>query len=318
MRITNSMMLNSMMRNMGKNLSRMSKTEQMLATGKKFMVPSDDPIGVSRSLRLNTDVANVEQYKRNAEDALSWMGTTEMALENIGDILHRAKELTLQGVSETNSIDEREAIATEIEQLRKQLINIGNTTYAGSHIFAGYKTNAPVFNVTTGQYIPVTPIQSTEVIEFNLGISDRIGVNMPAQRIFGRYVNPADLDNAVNGTAPVANGEESQLLEVFDALTTDLRANNTNNIEAALGRLDKHFNNINALRAEVGVKTNRIELTINRIDDDTLNLKDLLSKNEDADMAEVIMNLKMQENVYKASLSGGARIIQPTLIDFLR
>jgi flagellar hook-associated protein 3 FlgL len=317
MRITNSMMLNSMMKNMGKNLSRMNKTEQMMATGKKFSVPSDDPIGVSRSLRLNTDVANMEQYKRNTEDALSWMTTTEIALENIGDILHRAKELAVQGATETYSVDQRSAIATEIEQLRKQLINVGNTTYAGSHIFAGYKTNAPLL-AADGTYNTVTPLQSTEVIEFNIGISDRMGVNIPGQRIFGRSVAAGDIDNPVDGTSTVSSGEESQLLEVFDTLVFDLKADDTPGIRAAMTRLDAQFDNINALRAEVGVKANRLELTVNRIDDDTLNLKDLLSKNEDADMAEVIMNLQMQENVYKASLSGGAKIIQPSLIDFLR
>ena len=93
MRITNSMMLNSMMRNMSKNLNRMSKTEQMIETGKKFSLPSDDPIGVSRSLRLNTDVANMEQYKRNTEDALSWMETTEIALDSIVTVFQKSKRI---------------------------------------------------------------------------------------------------------------------------------------------------------------------------------------------------------------------------------
>ncbi len=75
---------------------------------------------------------------------------------------------------------------------------------------------------------------------------------------------------------------------------------------------------MNAIISEIGVKVNRVELTSNRILDDTLNLKDLLSKNEDADIAEVVMNLKLQEYVYQASLSGGAKIIQPSLVDFLR
>ncbi len=108
------------------------------------------------------------------------------------------------------------------------------------------------------------------------------------------------------------------MIQVFDDLIKDLNDGNTGGISNALNRLDIHFNNINAVRAEIGVKTNRLELTLNRIEDDTLNLKELLSKNEDADIAEVIMNLKMQENVYQASLSGGAKIIQPTLMDFLR
>ena len=324
MRITNSMMLNNMMRNMSKNLSRMSKTEESLATGKKFLRPSDDPIGVSRSLRLNTEVANMEQFKRNAEDALSWLDTTEMALKNITDVLHRARELTVKAVSETNSIDERKAIAAEISELKNQLINIANTTYAGSSIFTGFKTNKVLLDGSGNYYLkqessdPVQILKASEEIEYSMGISDRITVNLTAQKVFGADVGidaPLDKNSDIDTTPPA---KTPQMIKVFNQLIFDLNANDSANISKALTRIDLHFNNINAVTAEVGVKSNRIELTLNRIDDDTLNLKDLLSKNEDADVAEVIMNLKMQENVYKASLSGGARIIQPTLMDFLR
>jgi flagellar hook-associated protein 3 FlgL len=318
------MMLNSMMRNMGKNLNRMNKTEQMLATGKKFSLPSDDPIGVSRSLRLNTDVANMEQYKRNVEDAQSWLGTTEMAINNLVDIFQRARELTVQAVNETNSVDERKAIAAEIDQLKGQVISTANTTYAGSYIFSGFKTNQALMDATTGDYVPVD-LSTNEKIEFNIGIADRMEINVLPQKLFGLMStatadDPIDASTIINSSTPPTPPTYStpQMIQVFNDLVNDLNTDNTAGISNALTRLDLHFNNINAVRAEVGVKTNRLDLTLNRIEDDTLNLKDLLSKNEDADMAEVIMNLKMQESVYQASLSGGARIIQPTLIDFLR
>ncbi|MDF2840358.1 MAG: flgL [Clostridia bacterium] len=323
MRITNSMMLNSMMRNMGKNLNRMSKTEEMLATGKKFSLPSDDPIGVSRSLRLNTDVANMEQYKRNVEDAQSWLGTTEMAINNLINIFQRARELTVQAANETNSVDERKAIAAEIDQLKGQIISTANTTYAGSYIFSGFKTNQALMS-DDGEYLPVD-LSKNEVIEFNVGISDRMGINVLPQKLFGimgtaSADDPVDANTLINSSTPPVPPTYTtpQMIQVFADLVDDLEGDDTAAISNALKRLDIHLNNINAVRAEVGVKSNRLELTLNRIEDDTLNLKDLLSKNEDADMAEVIMNLKMQENVYKSSLSGGARIIQPTLIDFLR
>jgi flagellar hook-associated protein 3 FlgL len=316
------MMLNSMMRNMGKNMSRMSKTEQMLATGKKFSVPSDNPIGVSRSLRLNTDVANMDQYKRNAEDALSWMETTEIAVNNLVSIFQRVRELTVQAANETNSAEERKTIALEIDQLKGQVVSVGNTTYAGSYIFSGFKTNMPLM-AADGKYliqtnpvtVPAPVLSSGEAIEFNVGIADRMAVNILPQKLFG---SNAGIDAPIDATSNITNGNTPQLIKVFDQLISDLNLNNSAGIDAGLQRIDKHFNNISAVRSEIGVKTNRLELTVNRIADDTINLTGLLSKNEDADMAEVIMNLKMQENVYKASLSGGARIIQPTLIDFLR
>ncbi|MGB7605798.1 MAG: flagellar hook-associated protein FlgL [Lutisporaceae bacterium] len=323
MRITNGMMLNSMMRSMSRNLNRMEKLEQNLATGKKFLTPSDDPIGVSRSLRLNTEVASMEQYKRNTEDAMSWLETTEVALENMGNVFQRTRELTVQASSETNSIEERKSIASEISQLKEQIINIGNTTYAGSYIFSGYKTNKPLFD-SNGDYSlqadptdPSQTLKTTEVIEYNVGLSERMGINFLPHKIFGN-MSGGTIDGAINNTADIVTGETPQMIKVFDQLITDLNNDDSAGISEALSRIDKYFNNVNASRAEIGVKTNRLDLTLNRIADDTLNLKSLLSKNEDADMAEVIMNLKMQENVYKASLSGGASIIQPTLMDFLR
>ncbi|MFZ5353329.1 MAG: flagellar hook-associated protein FlgL [Bacillota bacterium] len=324
MRITNSMMVNNMMRNLGKNLGRMDKLQQNLATGKKFIAPSDDPIGVSRSLRLNTEVANLEQFKRNAEDAMSWLDTTEMATDNIMNVLQRARELTVQASNETNTVNERKAIAEEIEELREQLIKIGNSTYAGSYIFTGFMTNYPLFDGNGDYYfknVPADPAQtltSNEEIEFNVGIAERIDINFVGQRIFGTTAGGSTIDDPVDNTSPVSSGNSSQLIEVFDQLLIDLNASNTAGINSALTRIDIHVGNINAVRAEIGVKTNRLDLTLNRIEDDTLNMRGLLAKNEDADMAEVIMRLQMEENVYKASLSGGAKIIQPSLVDFLR
>jgi len=323
MRVTNGMMVNNLLRNLNRNLSKMEKTQQSLSTGKKFANPSDDPIGVSRSLRLNTEVSTMEQYKRNADDVNSWLTTTEMAISNITDILSRAKELTVQAVTETNSIDERNSIGEEIKELRNQLVQIGNTTYAGSYIFSGYKTDKPLLS-QDGRYDVgggTNEITLDEVIEVNIGVGDRIGENIVGQRIFGLYISGADLDktaaDSLKQQPEINSGDSSQLIAVFDKLISDLSSDDTNGISSALSRIEGHADNVNAIRAEIGVKTNRIELTTNRIQDDTLNLKDLLSKNEDADIAEVITNLKMEEYVYKASLSGGAKIIQPTLVDFL-
>ncbi len=315
MRITNGMMVNTLMRNLGNNLKKMDKTQQNLATGKKFINPSDDPIGVSRSLRLNTDISVMDQYKRNVSDSQSWMETTEIALSNITEILKRAKELTVQASSETYSVDQRTAIAGEIEQLKEQLVSIANSNYAGSYVFSGYKTDKKLLDDSGIYDVGGQTLSISENIGINVGTGDRLSINFVGQRVFGIGLGTdpiAVTGNAVGGTS------KSQLIDVFDQLVTDLKADNTTNINAALGRIENYMDNTNAVRAEIGVKGNRLELNANRLEDDLLNLTGLLSKNEDADMAEVIMNLKNEENVYKASLSGGAKIIQLSLVDFIR
>ncbi|MFA7573352.1 MAG: flagellin, partial [Lutispora sp.] len=116
----------------------------------------------------------------------------------------------------------------------------------------------------------------------------------------------------------VESGGATQILGMLDKLIKDLSSNNPEGISKALSRIDAHLDNLNSVRAEVGVRTNRLNLTLNRIDDDNVNLRGLLSKNEDIDMAEVIINLQMQENVYNAALSVGSKIISLTLVDFIR
>ena len=88
-------------------------------------------------------------------------------------------------------------------------------------------------------------------------------------------------------------------------------------MSAALDRIDVDIDNVLRVRSAVGARMNRLELTANRLDDDLINFTKLMSKNEDVDIAEAIMHLMNEMNVYNASLSVGSKVIQPTLVDFL-
>lgn len=85
-----------------------------------------------------------------------------------------------------------------------------------------------------------------------------------------------------------------------------------------LTKLDKHINTFVREEAVVGSKVNRLELTINRLDDDKINFTELMSLNEDVDMTEAVLNLKAQEIVYNAALSSSSMLMQKSLIDFIR
>ncbi|QIB27510.1 flagellar hook-associated protein FlgL [Caloranaerobacter azorensis] len=313
MRITNNMLINNMMRNLNNNLKKMNKIQQKLSSGKKFQLPSDDPIGVSRSLKLNTDIAKIEQYKRNLDDAVSWLEITESAVAEVEDVLQRARELTVQAANGTNSDDDLKMISSEIEQLKDHLIKISNTTYAGRYIFSGYKTDVRLLN-ENGFYKPNT-LHKDEISRYNVGVSDSIEVNVVGVRVFGKL--GADLDNP-DFDADVTSSDRSYLIAMFDSLKTALDSGDEDTVQKTLGRIDKVMENLLSVRADIGAKTNRLELTKKGLESQSINFTKLLAENEDADIAEVIMNLKVNENIYRASLSAGARIIQPTLVDFLR
>jgi flagellin-like hook-associated protein FlgL len=110
----------------------------------------------------------------------------------------------------------------------------------------------------------------------------------------------------------------SELLTDFDDMIAALNTGDDAGIQNFLGKLDVQMDNLMAIWGDVGARTNRLELITERINETQVNITSLLSDAEDVDMAEAIMYLKNAENVYRASLSAGARIIQPTLMDFLR
>jgi len=296
------MLINNMLNNLNNNLNRMNKYQNQLATGKKISLPSDDPIVASRALKLRTDVAEIQQYKRNVDDANSWMDITETTLGQMGDVMHRVRELAVQAGNETNTPEDLDKIKQEMEQLKVQMVHLANTTYAGRYIFSGFKTDKALMD-DNGVFL--IDISNSEQIHFEIGIGDDIHINVTGSDLF-------------NNGADASAGDTSGLLATFDAMITALNAGDSEAAGNMLGRIDDDINNILRVRSGVGARMNRLELTANRLEDDFINFTSLMSKNEDADIAEVIMNLMNEENVYRASLSAGARVIQPSLVDFLK
>ena len=304
MRITNNMLINNMVNYIGNNLTRMDKYQSQLATGKKIQVPSDDPVVAARALKLRTDVAEIEQYKRNVRDAQSWLDMTEDSLAKIGDLLQSVRELTVNGANGTKTPEDTQKISVEVKQLREQLIQIGNSTYAGRYMFSGFQTDKPLLDKDTGEFL-IDVDTSVENITYEIGVGDDININVAGGDLFG---NGGD---AVTGT-------RGKLISDMDNLITALDTGDHTAVGDMLADIDDNMGNILRIRADVGARSNRLELSANRLESDTLNFTKLMSENENVDMAETIIGLQSEENVYRASLAGGAKIIQPSLVDFLR
>lgn len=304
------MLVSNMTYNLNNTLQRLEKLQFESSKGKKFRVPSDDPIGASKSLKFNTDISKVEQYIRNAKDASSWMKETESALKEINAVLHRANELTVQAANGPNTED-LDKINDEIKELKGHLIQVANSTYAGRSLFTGFKTDKELLD-KDGNYN--VNIGLDEVFVYNVGVAETVNVNTLANRVFGSV----KADGTADYESGVSEGTEAYLIKVFDDLETALESKNQTGIQEALGNIKDSMNQVLSVTAEIGAKANRLELTQNKLEDQLISLKDLLSFNEDVSLPEAMMKLAIEENVYRASLGVGSRIIQPSLMDFLR
>ena len=290
------MMVNNLKYTLGQNMNRLDKLQNQLATGHRINRPSDDPTGIVNTLRYKSTITESEKYLQNISGARNFLNSTDSALGNVTEIIHRADELIVQGLTDSNSQQSREALAAEMRQLREQIVVIANTTFGSKHIFGGTNiTQGPLQTDPTAAWIG-----NDQTMELEIGVGATIATNSTMEEVFfnGDPDNPGLYQLLENIATHLENGDTAGL---------------NNDLTLIQGKLDA----VSEERAIIGAKVNRLDLQENRLENSTINYEELLSINQDADIAQVILNLKMQENVYRASLSAGARIIQPSLVDFL-
>ncbi len=272
----------------------MEKYQDQASSGKKVNKPSDDPVSAVRGMFYRSSLNEIDQYKRNADDGLSWMESTDSALDEVTSVLQRVRELTVQGQNGTNNPEDRTAIAEEIKQLSNHLGEIANTQIAGKYIFAGTDVKNPPYNTETNQFTNA----NEGMLELQVGQNSNVQIN-------------------VLGTDVFNNSKVGSIFTVLNDIAANF-ASTEPSTNDHLAELDSQMDNILKERAELGARTNRMELSVSRLEGLELSTTSLLTKEEDVDIAKVIMDLKAQENVQTAALSVGARIIQPSLVDFLR
>ena len=243
MRITNNMLINNMIKYIGNNLTRMDKLQAQLATGKKIQVPSDDPVVAARALKLRTDVAEIQQYQRNLKDAQSWLEITESALSDMGDIFQRVRELIV-GSDAVESPEDLQATKNEIIQLRTQLINLGNSAYAGRYIFTGFKTDQKLLD-EAGNFL--VDVSNSEQIFYQIGLADSVNINVIGGDLFN-----SGTDITAGSTGKFIQ-DMNELIQAFD--DADYEA-----IRSMTQNFSDNLDNVLRLRADVGARINRLEL----------------------------------------------------------
>ncbi len=292
MRITNTSIVNNMMKHLQKNMNNLDQLSQKLSSGKEFQLPSENPIGAAHSMQFKTLISINEQYQKNLNQARNWMETSEMALNDAGEILQRGRELAVYGATDSLNHEDRITMAEEVKELKEEFISIANSTLGDRYLFSGQSTDLEPFTFDNEQEEYVFQGDYNQ-IKREINSNVEIAININGDQAFTDGINA--IENLYQG----------------------LMDNDKDLIDSSIGELDTVINRNTNYRAEIGAKINRMDLIESRLEDELINLRRLQSENEDTDIAKTITDLKMQESVYRASLATGARIIQPTLIDFL-
>lgn len=291
-RITQRLMVERSLSSLQLGFGRLSSSQEKLSTGRNINRPSDSPTGTNDAMRLRSDLAANVQYTRNADDGLSWLGHADVTLTSMLDSVRRARDLIVQGSSTgSGSVDAREALAQELTQIRAGLLDQANTRHLGRPLFGGTTADSIAYD-GSGQYVG-------DGNAVNRTVGDGIAVSV-----------------TVPGPAAFTAGTDD-LFTVLSDVIVQLRTN-PSAVASSLNRIDAVTTTLRTAQATVGSRVNRIESARDALASSALSNTQSLSEVENVDIAAAIVDLQMQEVAYQAALGATGRVLQPTLLDFLR
>ena len=291
-RITQRLMVERSLASLQLGFGRLSSSQEKLSTGRNINRPSDSPTGTNDAMRLRSDLAANVQYTRNADDGLSWLGHADVTLTSMLDSVRRARDLIVQGSSTgSGSVDAREALAQELTQIRSGLLDQANTSHLGRPLFGGTTANSVAYD-SSGRYVG-----DGNAVNRTVGDGITVSVTVP-------------------GPAAFTAGTDD-LFTVLSDVIVQLRTN-PSAVASSLNRLDAVTTTLRTAQATVGSRVNRIESARDALASSALSNTQSLSEVENVDIAAAIVDLQMQEVAYQAALGATGRVLQPTLLDFLR
>ena len=291
MRVTNRSIFESIKYNLGTISDELNKANEVASTGKRINKLSDDPVGLTQSLSIQSSLANITQMQRNIDYGQSWLNSSESALTSVSNILSDTKALCVQMASGTVGADQRAAAAENVQNNLDEIVSLANTNVNGSYIFAGSKTDTVPFDQDeTGN---VTYKGDNTAFSIKISNNASIEIGSDGQAVFGT------------------------LFTTLSDLKTALQNNDVTGIQDAMGKLDDSMNDISAKISDIGSKTDRMDIKKNIFQD--LNLTDTtrLSTIEDADMAQAIMDVSAAQLTYQAALASSSKVMSLSLVDYL-
>jgi flagellar hook-associated protein 3 FlgL len=296
MRIATSTLFDGLERRIQQLTEGLNTVTEKLASQKTINRPSDNPLGAASAIGYRNLLSQVAQYGRNLNIGKSWMDSSESALSQSQDVVIRAKEIAVQMANAGQSAATRSNMATEVDHLLDQAISLGNSQVGGKYIFSGYQTGTASF------------------VKFNNGTIDTAQYNGDGN----------DFQVAIGQGETLAVGRNGQtvfmdstLFDTLGGLKLALESNDLTGIQQALTDLDGSLDHFNDQLADVGARANRLETRQSILQNMTLDFKEQLSLVEDADIAEMSIELKQVEMAYQAALLTTSRVGNLSLTNYM-
>jgi flagellar hook-associated protein 3 FlgL len=312
----------------GRTKGKVEDLQMKGSTLKRITKPSDDPIGNVELLALRSQNVDSVQYMRNLNFAQTQLSLAETVVEEITDILVKAKELAVGQASSIYSADVREGVAKEIHQLRQQALGLANKRVGNRYLFAGQSILTRPFDqdgkfqgdnnkihieVNKDVFIPINITGGELFFSKSKGPIDRAQLELK----MGYDEAPQTLNREPAASAP-SEEVRSSVFDELRALENALLTNNPVIVQSLLERLDDSIDRSVAFRTQLGALANSVSNAEGNIEKTKLLNEAHKSKIEDADVTEVFSNLQKEQNILKATYRASSNLMNTSLMDFIK
>jgi flagellar hook-associated protein 3 FlgL len=292
MRVSESMLYSTTNTTLANQMANMQTLTEQISASKKLIKPSDNPADVRTAVGLYDTLAQLNQFGRNIDTATNTLSSMDGALSSAGQLIQRANELAIQGANGTLSPSDRKSMATEVSQLTEAMAQDANAKVGNSYIFSGFKTDTPPYQVTgPGQ---VGAYQGDNgVVLARVGPSSTMQVSLAGGAVFQSGI------------------------DALTQLQTDLNSGNA--VQAStITQISNALQDLSQAQATVGARENRMTDAKNTQQNLITSNTALLSGLQDVNMPAAITALTQAQTTYQASLAVTAKVMQTSLIDYLK
>lgn len=278
--------------------------------GQKYTNISENPIDAADIVRLNKQLSEIGAYSRNVQNATTQINAQDEAFSTIVNKLQRINDLAIQAANSASGEDGFKACKSEIEELKKTIVNLANTQYDGKYIFSGTNVTTKPFELADDGTITYhgTPANNTAGYERYLEISDgvKVDLNSSGDTIFGTY-DPNDPNNS--------SGLFKVLGDLEAALNTDPMDNDA--VREQLDPLQASIKHISEIQSVHSSTVTKLTMTTEMLDSTEINLKSKLAAISELNLPSAISELLQQNYSLQASMQAYTIISNQSLLDYI-
>ena len=299
MRITDNYASARAVSQLGMLRESMSKLQDEVTTGKRWTSPSEDPVASNGVLRNDSAQRAITQYRTGISTAKRRVELEDGVLQQLGDLVTRAREIAIQQGDSTASSTARQQAVGEVNGLIAQAVALANTRDADEFLFGGAQSTTPPYTVvtsTSNSTFTTTGASGTRGIE--IGSNDRIVAHHDGATVFGTP----------------AGGLLQSIADLGAALQTGVESS----VRGTLGSLEAAHQGLQALVAETGARGARLEMADTNLGAFSSQLTASNSQLQDVDLESTLTALVSKQTAYQAAMAATSRVLTMSLTQYLR